>query len=163
MRYNNTNRLCVAFDLSLNELFPLLFPVSLVVKSDLLRPTDTRMPARCSTFLPKLIIGQSRDINMHTWPPLGLPRGSRLNKALLLIYFWPQMRVRTAYHVFVTDSNVKTILSATKWEREFSPGYHFSSLNRLCLFYNPYGFFRVLQVIKVNSKVKNTKWMQGKA
>ena len=62
--------------------------------------------------------GHSRYINMHTWPPLGLLRGSRLNKALLLIYFWPQMRVRTAYDVFVIDSNVKTVLSLTKWERE---------------------------------------------
>lgn len=58
--------------------------------------------------VPKLIIGQSPYINI----------GSRLNKALLLIYFWPLMRVRTAYHVFVIDSDVKTILSLTKWERE---------------------------------------------
>lgn len=67
------------------------------------------------------------------------------------------MRVRTAYHVFVIDSNVETILSLTKWEREFLPGYHFSSLNRLCLLHNPYGFFWILQVIKVNSKGKKRR------
>ena len=34
-------------------LSPLLFPVSRVIKSDFLRSTDTRMPARCLTFLPQ--------------------------------------------------------------------------------------------------------------
>lgn len=73
------------------------------------------------------------------------------------------MRVKTAYDVFVIDSSVKTVLSVTKWEKEFSPGYHFSSLNRLCLLNNPYGFFRILQVIKVYSKEKGRNEKQRKA
>lgn len=72
------------------------------------------------------------------------------------------MRATTAYHVFVIDSNVETILPPTKWEREFSPGHHFSSLNRLCLLHNPYGFFRILQVIKVNSKGKKDEMKKKK-
>lgn len=35
------------------ELSPSLFPVSLVIKSDLLRYTRTRMSVRCLTFLPQ--------------------------------------------------------------------------------------------------------------
>ena len=73
------------------------------------------------------------------------------------------MRVKTAYDVFVIDSSVKTVLSVTKWEKKLSPGYHFSSLNRLCLLHNPYGFFRILQVIKVYSKEKGRNEKQRKA